>query len=176
MICNRRLTSRSPEMNVVKQIYESSFPADERRDYDALLQLIESEPAFVVEAICCDDNVVGLITSWSFDEWRYIEHFAIDVTMRGKGVGETTLVRFLSSDLRPVVLEVEPPIDDVTRRRVGFYERLGFVLHAAYRYIQPPYDCDKNAVELCLMTYGAADTCNLDEVTQLLHSRVYGAK
>ena len=104
MICNRRLTSRSPELNVVKQIYENSFPADERRDYDALLQLVDTEPAFVVEAICCDDNVVGLITSWNFDEWRYIEHFAIDVTMRGKGVGETTLVRFLSSDLRTVVL------------------------------------------------------------------------
>ena len=38
----------------------------------------------------------------------------------------------------PVVLEVEMPTDEMSKRRIGFYERLGFELDNQV-YHQPPY-------------------------------------
>lgn len=176
MIYSRQLTSQSPEWEVLRRIYEDSFPADERRDYDSLLQLVETEDSFNMEAVYLDDMVVGFISSWRFDEWRYIEHFAVDAAMRGSGIGQVVLRNFVESDTLPVVLEVEPPIDEMCRRRVDFYTRQGFVLHDSYRYIQPPYDSGRNEVELRLMTCGASSACNLDALAALLHRRVYGVK
>lgn len=164
------------ELKGLRRIYETSFPDDERRLYESLLYLAAHEDAFDMKAVCQDGAVVGLISSWTFDRWRYVEHFAVDASLRGCGIGQEVLRSFVCADPRPVVLEVEPPVDVLTRRRVDFYTRQGFVLHNSYRYIQPPYDSGRNAVELRLMTLGAPADCNLDALTHLLHSRVYGVE
>lgn len=172
----RKFSCSETEQKEVRRIYETSFPADERREYDSLLQLVTAEEAFNLEVVYRDDAVVGFISSWHFDEWRYVEHFAVDAALRGCGIGQEVLRRFLDSSERPVVLEVEPPADAASRSRIEFYKRQGFVLHDTYSYMQPPYDPGKNPVELFLMTYNAPAGSNLDALSALLHRRVYGVE
>ena len=58
----------------------------------------------------------------------YGEHFAVDPDERGGGYGGKAL-RLLCEELQtPVVLEVELPFDEMSRRRIGFYQRSGFTL------------------------------------------------
>ena len=78
---------------------------------------------------------------------------------------------------KPVVLEVEKPEDDFSRRRIGFYERLGLKLWPDCHYIQPPYDDKKKPMELLLMSYGSLDMNKLfGEVRDILHTQVYGVR
>ena len=72
-----------------------------------------------------------------------------------------------------MVLEVELPEDELTCRRIGFYQRHGLVFNS-YRYLQPPMRKGQDMLPLRLMTRPAA----LDEPTyqryrSKIHSIVY---
>ena len=176
MICIKKLSINSAELDIVRAIYESSFPIDERRDFESIVALMSDNVCFQLEAIYSGNEVVGMLSSWQLDEWRYVEHFAIDATKRGGGIGREVLREYIERNDTPVVLEVEPPADVYSRRRIAFYVSMGFVLHKDYRYVQPSYGEGREAVELLLMTCGAASGCNLDALSRLLHARVYGVK
>ena len=176
MIYNKVLNICSPELESVREIYENSFPVDERRDWSSMLELISCNDAFILEAICRDDSVVGVLSWWQLDGWRFVEHFAIDVSCRGSGIGREVLQEFLLRSKLPVVLEVEPPTDYYSRRRIAFYQSEGFVLHDTYRHIQPSYGEGREPIELFLMTYATPLGCNLDSLSGMLHSRVYGVE
>ena len=176
MICKKVLDKESVELVDVRYIYEESFPLDERRDYTKLVELLLRNDTFILEAICSEDKVVGMLSLWNLEGWLFIEHFAIAPACRGRGIGREVIQAFIEGANHPIVLEVEPPTDEYSRRRIDFYRGLGFVLHDTYRYIQPSYDEDREAVELRLMTYGAPLNCNLDALARMLHGSVYGVK
>ena len=176
MICKKVLNANSVELATVREIYEGSFPVDERRDYTMLVELISRSDTFILEAICNDDIVLGMLSSWKLDGWLYIEYFAIASACRGRGIGREVIQTFIDCSNQPIVLEVEPPTDDLSCRRIEFYRSLGFVLHDTYRYIQPSYGEGREAVELRLMTYGAPVDCDLEAITRMLHCHVYGVK
>ena len=71
--------------------------------------------------------------------------------------------------------EVEPPIDEMTKKRVEFYEGLDFEL-LDYFYLQPPYSKDKNPIELKLMIYDKKllDNKPLEEIITKIYEFVYG--
>lgn len=52
---------------------------------------------------------------------------------------------------RRVVLEIDPPVDDISIRRQHFYERIGFVTNA-YDYIHPSFTRPFHAHQLVLMS------------------------
>ena len=174
MIQNKILSPNSTELSVVLHIYELSFPIDERRDTDAVLSLVENEKRFTLEAVCDDNRVVGFISWWNFTDWRYVEHFAIDESLRGRGIGHEVLREFLSRNSTLVVLEVEPPIDVDSCRRVAFYRSLGFVLHNDFTYIQPSYGAGRASIELRLMSCGDGNSFDCSCVEKILHRVVYG--
>lgn len=176
MIYNKNLTAFSPELSLVQQIYEYSFPIDERREFSSLLQLLQKEKSFRLEAICNETTVLGMLSWWELQEWRYIEHFAIDERLRGNGVGRSVLREFMSRNDAPAVLEVEPPTDINSKRRIQFYESLGWILHQDYHYIQPSYGVGRQPIELKLMTYHSKANYDLDTITSLLHRHVYGSE
>lgn len=75
-----------------------------------------------------NETPVGFITYWDFNDFYYVEHFAIDPTLRNGGYGKKTL-DYLCKELdRPIVLEVEMPVEEMAKRRINFYQRQGFVL------------------------------------------------
>jgi ribosomal protein S18 acetylase RimI-like enzyme len=118
---------------------------------------------------------IGLLTTWTFDSFTYIEHFALSLEVRGRGYGSEALAMLIARTEQPLILEAEPPTDELTRRRIGFYERSGFTLYD-YPYVQPAYTADSQPVPLCLM--GTLDTQDimLDQVSRTLHREVYGCR
>lgn len=149
------------------RIYEISFPVDERRLYngtEGLKQFILSRQGkFNILGAYSGDTLIGFITYWKFPDYHYIEHFAIDPSMRGANIGGEMLDGFIADHSDRILIEVEHPTDDLTRRRIAFYERHGFRTRPETEYIQPPYGPDQEGMPLLLMTHGdaPADPCHL---------------
>lgn len=156
-------------------IMEYSFPKDERRDRDEQRK-IAKKTAFGVMTAEENGAVIGFMTFWALSGCVYIEHFAIARELRGKGLGSEMIKRFCERfDGRRIVLEAEPPeLNEIAARRVGFYNRLGFVLNG-YSYRQPPYRKDGNPVELKIMSLGKPlSEDDFRDAKRLLYSDVYG--
>lgn len=163
-------------LHFIERIYTESFPQDERRDFDEVVRLLRENDDFEIVMIADQEKPVGFISYWSWSDFTYMEHFAIDSHCRGAGYGAIAMTTLLQQIGKPAVLEVEKPTDDLSRRRIHFYERLGFTL-STRPYIQPPYSPDRNPLELYLMSYGAIDLDSVfDTVVSRIHSRVYGVK
>ena len=114
-----------------------------------------------------------MLTTWHFDTFIYIEHFAIASTQRSQGHGSEALKAFIHEHGKPIVLEAEPPTDALRIRRIKFYERSGLTLYD-FPYIQPAYTPESNPVELRLMGTLDISTTPLTLVSNPLHSEVYG--
>lgn len=174
LICKSIHEANDVLLDKIEKTYNDSFPASERRAFSLLRDLVRDEGYFHVYVLLRDDLYVGFITAWTFDDFIYVEHFAIDESARNGGIGANAMKQFFALCDRPVVLEVEMPVEEMSRRRVGFYERLGYVLdHHIYQ--QPPYRKGEEWLEMRLMTYGEIDLeQSFEKVKNLIHEKVYG--
>ena len=151
----------------IYRIMQASFSDDEYRPYDEQLALFE-EPEYRIYYM-----PAGFLAVWEFESFTYIEHFAVDPALRNSGTGSAMLQELVKQYQKPICLEVELPEDELTRRRIGFYERNGFVFNE-YPYIQPPISKGKSPVPLRIMTYGSAITQDtFEEMKRVLYQRVY---
>lgn len=174
IICRPLTDTGDPLLERVQVTYEASFPPTERRDFELLRGLIRQNPYFMMYALLRKEMYVGFITAWRFDTFVYVEHFAIDETARNGGIGAEAMRQFQAFTDLPVVLEVELPSDDLSRRRIGFYERLGFVLDD-HIYYQPPYHPGDQPLEMRLMHYGCLHlTEAFEAVRECIYREVYG--
>lgn len=160
-------------LSPLRDIYESAFPTDERRVFDSVIELARTNPDFTLFEIMLDHESVGIFSTWHLGRFVFVEHFAVSEKYRGWGIGQQIVESWLAGQTLPVVLEVERPSDELSRRRIGFYERTGFRLWSV-DYMQPAYSIDKNPVPMHLMTHGDIDLDEiLDEVTQQVYRKVY---
>ncbi|MFI3281582.1 MAG: GNAT family N-acetyltransferase [Rikenellaceae bacterium] len=137
------------------QLYTDAFPLEERRDIDYHLATIDAA-GYHFEAILDDGEFIGIICWWHFDGVRFIEHLATSPSVRDRGYGKTILKEFIDQEQTPIILEVEHPTDELSQRRIGFYERIGFTLND-YDYCHPPYHIEQDEfVSLMLMSYPKA--------------------
>lgn len=174
-------------------IYEEAFPEEERRPTERWIETLASglhrwsEQAegkdaatypydtrpFMLEE---DGRLLGFFILWPMHDFVYGEHFAIDGTRRGGGLGSLILRHVLRyCGTLPFVIEVEPPqSSDIAMRRCHFYERHGMHLLSG-TYMQPPYREGDDSLPLCLMAsdeaYGEA---HFNDITQKIHRVVYG--
>ena len=110
-------------------LYEHSFPEEERRPTRDWLEMPGRDAAFCLNVIEADGVAAGMLTVWQFREFAYVEHFAVSPEMRGGGLGARALQTLVESVQVPIVLEVEPKCSTpMADRRIAFYERQGFVL------------------------------------------------
>lgn len=153
-------------------IYDSSFPPDEKRSYKQQLALLDVEQ-YHVECLENQGVLLGFIAYWTFEKFIFIEHLALAPEARGLGAGSSFLKSFLEAQTLPIILEVEPPRDEIQRRRVVFYERLGFSL-SEYTHVQKPYVKGRQGVRLQLMSYPVTmDQSLFEMVNQTLFSTIY---
>jgi len=157
----------------VKKIYESSFPAVERREYKEVKDLL-SDQRFSLFAVTFENETVGMLSKWDFQTFVYIEHFAISSVFRGNGLGTYVLQKLIQEDDRQIVLEVELPEDEISLKRIKFYERNGFIIcHESY--IQPSYDKDKSSLPMMIMVKHAINTLHdFHAIRKTLYQEVYG--
>ena len=132
-------------------LLEEAFPVTELRTRENQRRL-RGEPGYRLYGVKGkDEPYTAALACWEIEDFLYIEHFAVKEGYRGSGYGGYILDTFLEGQNKPVVLEVEVPEDGLTRRRVAFYERHGFVFHT-YPYLQPPMRQGQNPLPLRLMT------------------------
>ena len=134
----------------LKEIYENSFPFDERRNFESYKNL---NPEIFSFFLLIDKGILsGFFTFWSFPDFNYIEHLAIKSTFRNRGIG-SKLVDFISLGSRKIiVLEVERPGCDSADKRIRFYLKHSFNF-CDFDYLQPSYDKDKKPVQMNIMAY-----------------------
>lgn len=132
-------------------LYRSSFPANERRDWDSLANIFENESRFKMYALENENEFIGFFNYWKFNRFYYIEHFAIKSQYRNRRFGTEAIKAFLKDADMPVVLEVETPTTITASRRIHFYERLGFYVLSDI-YMQPPYDNHSFPVSMLIMS------------------------
>ena len=131
------------------ELYENSFPACERwnaNDYDRAFR----DPLFEADAIRCDGRFAGILFHWRGDGFHYVEHLAVSPLLRGQNIGSRTLAAFCEG--RRVILEIDPPEDEISVRRLGFYRRLGFH-DCPLEYVHPSYSRPFEPHRLVLMGY-----------------------
>ncbi|MCM1029597.1 MAG: GNAT family N-acetyltransferase [Pseudoflavonifractor sp.] len=161
----------------VIRLYLEAFPPEERRPVHLLSRLVEdaTSPMTLWNIASSEGRSVGFLTLWRLPSgMTYIEHFAVNPAARGEGIGARVLSRLDElTGCGPVVIEVERPIDEMARRRIGFYERSGFVVHEGYDYAQPPYSRALPEVGMLLMTRGQIGERPIEDIGQELRRIVY---
>lgn len=173
-----------------EQLLTLSFPKEERRDISEWRRLFLSEPTFSLNVLSTltplatpadtlEAPFLGFISCWAFEEFLYIEHFAISPEYRGAGYGTKLLKTFLQErEERAVLLEVEPPCeqDALPSRRIAFYERCGFTLwHSKYQ--QPPYRKGDSYLPMQLMSYGdLSEKRDYERIKRILWDKVYNCQ
>lgn len=160
---------------IARQIYETSFPEDERRNFD-LLKALDGKYDFDFFVIADKQaNAIGIISLWSFKEFIYIEHFAIQQNERGKGIGSSVLSSLANKYSKPILLEVELPEDDLAKRRIAFYQRHGFAVQP-YDYTQPAYDKTKQSLPMIVMIKADFEITKrfFDSAIATIYKEVYG--
>ena len=163
----------NPLLDKIEKTYNASFPESERRAFPLVRELVHSESRFKVYVLFKDQEYVGFITAWHFVGFTYVEHFAVDASVRNGGIGRMAMQLFMASCDMPIVLEVEMPTEEICVRRIGFYERLGYVLDN-HKYFQPPYRKGEPLLELRLMTYGKLDLeQSFEKIRDVLYRYVY---
>lgn len=154
-------------------LYKESFPAEERRETEQLKYLLTNRPEMYFNAIECDGELAGLFVFWNFNDFYYMEHLAVFPEMRNKEIGRQVL-DFARENLKGSrLLEVEPPEDEMTTRRVNYYQRNGYkILDKSY--IQPSYDGIRSSIPLWIMGNEAySDPRILQKHTEMIITEVY---
>ncbi len=123
----------------VWDVYISSFPDYERRGVISHKSASENDAFNTTIAIDEAGNFLALLFYWRCKELIYIEHLAVNPQNRGANIGTKIMKAFIQENKDcTVVLEIEPPISDITKRRLSFYKRLGFCENK-YEYTHPSY-------------------------------------
>lgn len=155
-------------------IMKASFPNIERRTYAGQKALLNDPRYRLLTETDDEGDLLGFLAAWEFPAFRFVEHIAVDPDTRGGGIGGRMMTAFLAVSPKPVVLEVEPPETELQRRRVGFYERFGFLLND-YAYLQPPLQAGQPDFPLKLMSYPRLLTdAEFDTCRETLYKHVYG--
>ncbi len=155
------------------QIYEQmqqNFCLDEIRDLPQAESVYANEKYHLYHLYEGDEKV-GFIAIWEFEDFAFIEHFVTYANHRNKGFGAKAL-EVAKQRYNQLILEVEPPEEEMAARRFAFYQRQGFVPND-YLYMQPSYRENGNEVRLILMSY----PCRLSDIEgniKAIYREVYG--
>lgn len=158
----------------VENLLHESFPAEERRDDEMQRHYTDHNPSFTAYLIMDDELYVGIITIWKLNGFHYIEHLATSPDVRNKGYGKMIMQTLLEDfkDAR-IILEVERPEDELSKRRIGFYERNGFKL-CLKPYMQPPYRSNGTPIPMYVMFSGGETIDDdFDKIKSEIYSKVY---
>ena len=155
-------------------IMDEAFPNHEMRTYEGQQKLLRNERYHLITKENEQNKLLAFMAVWEFDAFCFIEHLAVNRMARGKGIGGELIKEYLHSCKKPVVLEVEPPENEVAARRIAFYRRLGFKLNV-FHYEQPPLRKESSWCTLLIMSYPyAVDEKEFAPFKQEIYRYAYG--
>ena len=151
MLTAKKITAiDSVYFSAVDALYVKAFPWHEQREPAAKQQALR-DPRYALEAWFDGELFIGLSGCWRFADYRYVEHLAIDDTLRSRGYGKRLLAEILQR--APLtVLEIDPLTSEVAHKRLRFYETMGFCANPwAHRH--PTYHQGIADHELIVLSY-----------------------
>ena len=169
----KKINQNHPRFKDAWDIYRKSFPIDEQRSLKDQMTAFE-QPNY---SFCCvveEREVLGIVAYWQILEYIFVEHFAVRQDLRGKGIGEKILKNLIDKypDFK-FILEADIPVNGISRKRIKFYESVGFNVNE-YEYAQPPYDPTKKVVPMKILTYPEEiDKKSFEEIKQGIYEVVY---
>lgn len=145
-----RITDAGHDMyKTALELYRSSFPLHEQREAASQANILR-DPDYCFYLIYDNAVFAGLLLCWETAHFIYLEHFCIIPELRGRRYGQRAL-DLLQQRKKSIILEIDPPIDDISMRRKGFYQRNGFAANP-YSHIHPPYHRENAGHALEVMT------------------------
>lgn len=145
--------SQLEQFERVYEIMSASFPVTEYRTKSGQEKLLDRSEYRLLTERDEEERIIAFLAVWEFPALRFIEHLAVDPSVRGGGVGNKLVRKYLEEQsVKPTILEVELPEDELSARRISFYERLGFRLNE-YSYVQPPLREGGDPLPLKIMSY-----------------------
>jgi len=162
-------TANTAYYNYTEELMVASFPKNEYRELLQQRELTDTSTRFAQHIILFNSEPVGFIALWKFDNFVFIEHFAIAHETRNRGIGQKVIEEIIQVVNLPLVLETEPPINEINQRRIAFYERNGFQRWEC-EYLQPPYIKGDQPLEMRLM---ATNELNPDRDFEWIKSTLY---
>ncbi len=141
--------------NAARALYAVSFPYHEQRGGEAQAAALASAD-YHFELIYDGDEFAGLMLCWETEDFIYVEHFCTAPEIRGRGIGAEALA-LLAQSGKKIILEIDPPVDEISRRRRNFYERAGFEENP-FAHVHPPYHAGFPGHPLVVMSHPRALT------------------
>jgi GNAT superfamily N-acetyltransferase len=142
----KKLTQKQQEQ--FKNIYLNSFPANERRPVEQLLNDLNSGN-YSIYLYLIEEKVEALACIYTPKNHKLtlLDYFAVGAEKRGKGLGGVffrNLIELIAGLNKTLLLEVEDPAfgDDSIQKtkRIQFYQKNGAALITNYNYILPDLD------------------------------------
>lgn len=155
-------------------LMEQSFPKEEFKTKQEQYESF-TNPYYHVYGLKDDTiGLVGFIALWDFDDFVYLEHFAVDPSKRNGGYGKQLMSYVLNLYASKLIcLEVEPPLDEIKTRRIQYYQRLGFYLYDQV-FTQPALSKGYPCTELMTMTYKKEVSIDqIEKIHKVLQSYIY---
>ncbi len=166
-----RLTDKNhPLYPAALALYGSSFPRHEQREAASQAAILQ-DGEYCFGLLYDEDAFVGLALYWETETFLYLEHFCILPEKRNRRYGQKGLELLLQSG-KTVILEIDPPVDEISIRRKGFYTRCGFAENP-YPHVHPPYHRGNRGHDLVVMTApGSISRGEYDRFREYLECRV----
>ena len=142
-----RLTKNGADVKLVKALYESAFPENERANFDFMLGCSETdEDAFEILTIYDGELFVGFVVTLNSGDISHILYFAVDEELRSNGYG-SEILRALhkSKPGQRFIADVEKPDaksgnNAQREKRIRFYSRNGYKMtDVEYRWNEENY-------------------------------------
>ena len=160
------------EMEHIWSILDESFDPLVLRTRGTIKKMLESGLCrYILEME--GDIPLGTVLWCRFPGFIFFEYLAVTPLARGRGLGAKLMKTVLDKEQCMAVLEVEEPHTEQDRKRIVFYERLGFHLHEE-GYDVPPLSPDQPPVFLRLMTHPCkADANSFKKRKNVIFENVY---
>ncbi len=137
--CERITETGHVDWTFACHLYETSFPPTERRSL-VLQEAFLSHSHYHFDVWYDHDAPVAVVGWWDFQRLRFLEHIAVDPARQSSGYGKRIMMAMMRMWDKPIILEIEPLVDDMSRRRKRFYDALGFIENE-FDHLQPSF-CD----------------------------------
>lgn len=115
----------SKNKKAIEQIYENTFPANEKFKFSILERCNKSNNVHL-SGILLDDEMIGMKFTVALpNDITYLMYFAIKEQFRCQKLGSKVLQQLVVAD-NNILLCIERPCNEITESRKAFYLRNGF--------------------------------------------------
>lgn len=158
----------------VFSLMQKSFPKNEYRTYANQQKLLQNKYYRIIPYFGSKSEFLAFAAVWEFDSFKFVEHIAVSEKCRGMGIGSKIMSDIIQKSNTDIILEIEPPIDEISKKRLHFYEKLGFKLND-YPYMQLPLNKNDKPITLKILSYPQGlDEEKFKKIQRTIYLNVYG--